>query len=354
MSDKLMRLTDFPYSNPGYGRKVAIVGVGSAGCKIASQLSKESKLLEHFVYVTCDEHDVANITKGEKILLDATASGRSSPYAIRGVASLKLPEIRRNIGDSEVVFIISGLGGAVGSGLAPLLAKEARSKGAVTIAIVVMPYNFERSKHFFAGGALKQLKSIASGLVVIDNDELLQNDIPIIDAYSIVNQKIALALNKLFGSAEQHEFSVGMSNIVNFLKNNAYSVLCLGDSGVSEYRQAVMNAVNHFDRIVDKREASKSIVHLCTDKTITPSELVSSIGGLSGVMGNGSMQIEYGLSANSSTCSTAIIMATGFSTTKFDIYDPVDAALGVRSLNLDGDLEYWSEMESLLTNIERD
>ena len=347
-----MRLTDFPYSSPGYGRKVAVVGVGSAGCKIANQLSRESRLLEHFVYLSCDEHDMANITKGEKILLDATANGKSSPYAVRGLAKSRLPEIRRNVGDSEVVFIISGLGGAVGSGLAPLVAKEARAKGAVTIAIVVMPYNFERSKHFFAGGALKQLKNSASGLVVIDNDELLQDHTPIIDVYSIVNQKIALALNKLFGSAEQHEFSVGLSNIVNFLKTNAYSVLCLGDSGVSEYKQAVMNAVNHFERTVDKREASKSIVHLCTDKTITPNELVCSIGGLSGVMGNGAMQIEYGLSANSSTCSTAIIMATGFSTTKFDQYDPVDSALGAQSWNLDADLEYCAAMDSLLPNVE--
>ena len=349
-----MRLTDFPYSNPGYGRKVAVVGIGSAGCRITNQLSKESRLLEHFVYLSCDEHDVANITKGEKIVLDATLNGESSPYAVRGIASSKLPEIKRNISDSEVVFIISGLGGSVGSGLAPLIAREARSKGAVTIAIAIMPYNFEKSKHFFAGGALRQLKKVASGVVVIDNDELLQKQIPIIDAYSIVNQKIALALNKLFGSAEQHEFSFGLSKLVNFLRTNSYSVLCFGDSGVSEYKQAVMSAVNHFDRTVDVREASKSIVHLCTDKSITPGELVNSIGGLSGVMGNGSMQIEYGLSANSTTCSTAIVVATGFTTTKFDRYDPVDAALGPDSLNLDADLESRMAFDSLLPDLELD
>ncbi|MGI0090318.1 MAG: hypothetical protein ACREBS_01290, partial [Nitrososphaerales archaeon] len=116
MSEKIFKLTDFPYSNPGYGRKVAVFGVGSAGCKIANQLSKESKLLEHFVYLTCDDHDVANITNGEKILLNATGSGKSSPFQVRGIARDKISEIRQNLVDSEVAFIISGLGGSDGSG----------------------------------------------------------------------------------------------------------------------------------------------------------------------------------------------------------------------------------------------
>ncbi|MDA4111118.1 MAG: hypothetical protein OK439_01160, partial [Thaumarchaeota archaeon] len=108
---------------------------------------------------------------------------------------------------------------------------------------------------------------------------------------------------------------------------------------------------SHFDRTVDMREASKSLVHLCTDKSITMNELVTSIGGLSGVLGSGTMQIEYGLSANSSSLSTAIIMATGFSVTKFDHYDPVDQALRGRS-DLENDFDQFVELESLLPNLE--
>jgi cell division protein FtsZ len=350
-----LKLTDFPYSAPGYGLKVAVVCIGSAGCKIGSQLSKESKLLEHFVYITCDDHDIANITKGERILVELGASIKSTPFKLRGLASGKLPQIRQNISESDIVFIIAGLGGTVGSAIAPMIAKEASERGAVTVAIMVMPYNFEKSKHFFAGTALKQVRKHASGVVVIDNDELLQQDLPLIDVYALVNQKIALALNKLLGSTEQHEFSIGLNNVVNFVKTNSYSVLCLGDSLlISEYRQAVINAASHFDKTVNTREASKSLVHLCTDKSITMNELVTSIGGLSGVLGSGTMQIEYGLSANSTSLSTAIIVATGFSTTKFDSYDPVDRALGQSVGALDDDMDQVLDFSSLLSNIEMD
>jgi len=352
LSEKITKLTDFPYSNPGYGRKVAVFGVGSAGCKIAAQLSKESKLLEHFVYLTCDDHDVATITKGEKILVNVTGSGKTSPYQVRGIAHEKIPEIKQNLSDSDIVFIIAGLGGSDGSGLAPLVAREARSKGAVTVAVLVMPYIFEKAKHFYAGCALKQIKDLASGIIVIDNDELLGQDMPVIDAYALVNQKIALALNKLLGSTQEHEFSLGLNNVVNFVKTNSYSVMCLGDSQLSEYKEAVMEAAGHFSKTVDASQASKSLVHLCTEKSITMKELATSIGGLSGVLGSGTMQIEYGLSANSTTTTTAIIMATGFRTTKFDQYDPVDGALKVFSGNLEPGFDSYVQCEELLSDLE--
>lgn len=351
MSDKITKLTDFPYSNPGYGRKVAVVGVGSAGCKIASQLSKESKLLEHYVYLTCDDHDVASITRGEKVIIDAKGN-KSSPFHVRGIAHEKLPQIQRNLLGSEVVFIIAGLGGSDGSGLAPLVAREARSRGAVTVAVLVMPYIFERSKHFYAGSSLKQLRNIASGVIVIDNDELLEKNMPVIDAYALVNQKIALALNKLLGSTEEHEFSIGLNKVIDFVKTKSYSVLCLGDSELPEYRSAVMDAASHFTNIVDISEASRSIVHLSTEKSITMSELSKSIGGLSSVLGTGSMEIEYGLSANSKTVTTAIIMATGFSKTKFDQYDPIDQALQGKAWNMESDFDICVQQESLLFDME--
>jgi cell division GTPase FtsZ len=296
-----LKLTDFPYSAPGYGRKVAVICIGSAGCKIGSQLSKESKLLEHFVYISCDDHDIASITKGERILIDLGTRAKTSPYELRGLVSEKLPQIRQLISDSDIVFVISGLGGTVGSSIAPVVLRECDQKGAVSVAIMVMPYNFEKSKHFFAGSALRQVRKYASGVIVIDNDELLQEDLPLIDAYALINQRISLALNKLLGAAEQHEFSIGLNNVVNFVNMN---------------------------------------------------DLITSIGGLSGVLGSGTMQIEYGLSANSSQVPTAIIIATGFSTTKFDSYDPVDMALGPRAGNLDYDMEEAVDFTALLSNAE--
>jgi cell division GTPase FtsZ len=350
-----LKLDDFPFSNPGYGNKVTVIGVGSAGCRITQQLSKESKLLEHFVYFTCDDHDVANVSRGERIVVDAISYGKESPYKVRALASSKTLELRHLLRESRVVFIIAGLGGADGSGIAPLVAKEAASKGAVTVALLVMPLSFEKTKHFFAGAALKQMRAFCSGVVLIDNEQLLNVQLPLIDAYSLINQRISLALNKLLGSTEEYEFSTGLNKVVEFLKNGAYSVLCLGeiDSPETQCREAVIEAVKHLDKIVvDKHEASKSIVHMCAGKSVTMKEVITSIGGLSGMIGNGTMQMEYGLSANSPGQTTAIILATGFSTTKFDDYDPIDRILRNKGSNMESGLDSSLDVQLLLQDIE--
>ena len=336
-----------------------MVGVGSAGCRITNQLSMENKLLEHLVYLSCDEEDLAPITRGDRILIDVTQRGKTSPYVVRGLAGVKLPEIRNALSDSKIVFVIAGLGGAVGSGIAPLVAREASRSGAVTVAILVMPYNFESGRHFYAGTALGQIRKFASGVIVIDNDELLESKLPIIDMYADVNQKIALALSKLLGSASPNEFCVGLNSVVNFVKTERYTVLCIGESAARplEYREAVMRTASHLDKTVDASLASKSIVHLCASDSITMKELVTSIGGLSGILGNGTMQIEYGLSTNSSNSSTctAIIMATGFPTTKFEKYDPLESVLSRKFGNIDDEMDSCAELESpLISNAERD
>ena len=159
-------------------------------------------------------------------------------------------------------------------------------------------------------------------------------------------------MNKLLGSTEEHEFSIGLNKIVDFVKTNSYSVLCLGDCELSEYKNAVMDAARHFTNTIDVSEASRSIVHLSTEKSITMTELANSIGGLSGVLGSGTMQIEYGLSANSKTVTTAIIMATGFSETKFDKYDPVDEALKGKAWNMESDFDNCILQESFLLALE--
>ena len=359
LSDVILSLDNFPFSSLGFGRKVAIVGVGSAGCRITHQLSMENRLIEHLVYLSCDEEDLASITRGERILVDVTQSGKASPYVVRGMASTKMPEIKNAIADSKIVFIIAGLGGNVGSGLAPLVAKAASEAKAVCVGLMIMPYNFESSKHFFAGSALGQIRKYASGVIVIDSDELLESKLPLIDMYADLNQRIALALSKLLGSAGPNEFCVGLNSVVNFVKNEKYSVLCIGESPEkpNEYREAVMRTAKRFDKTVDCSQASKSIVHLCADESITMKDLVTSIGGLSGVLGNGTMQVEYGLSSKTScaTSRTAIIMATGFQTTKFDRYDPLEYVLSSVSSNLDEDMDSSVFLESpLLGDMERE
>ena len=54
-----------------------------------------------------------------------------------------IEEIISELGDVNMLFITTGMGGGTGSGAAPVIAKTAREKGILTVAVVTKPFDFE-------------------------------------------------------------------------------------------------------------------------------------------------------------------------------------------------------------------
>ena len=70
-----------------------------------------------------------------------------------------------------MIFITTGLGGGTGTGAAPLFAKLAREAGALTVAIVTKPFNFEGSRRMAqAEAGLEELKQYTDSLIVVSNN----------------------------------------------------------------------------------------------------------------------------------------------------------------------------------------
>ena len=162
---------------------------------------------------------------GKKILIDASKEDGRSPSKIRGLAFSQLDRIREALQGAQVTFIIVGLGGSAGSGLAPLVAQCAKQVHSMVVGIISMPYTFEKHKYFFAGCALRQLRDYSDGIMLIENNAALKDNKPLIDAYAEVNEGLSLALNSMLVPIEKDGTSNGVLNIVDFIKANPYSVL---------------------------------------------------------------------------------------------------------------------------------
>lgn len=218
-------LTQFPAFPETYGKKIAIVGVSSRGCKIAYDLSRQLRQVENFLYITCDAEDVASVTSGKKILIDASKETGRSPSRIRGIAFSHLEKIKEALQGAHVTFVIVGLGGSAGSGLAPLVAECAKQVHSMVVGIISMPFTFEKHKYFFAGCALRQLRDYSDGIMRIENNTLLNANKPLIEANADLNEGLSLTLNSLLEPVEKDGTSNGVLNIVDFIKANPYTVL---------------------------------------------------------------------------------------------------------------------------------
>jgi cell division protein FtsZ len=83
-------------------------------------------------------------------------------------------EIRDALAGADLVFLTAGMGGGTGSGSISVAAEVARSLGALTVAVVTMPFAFEASRRQQnAVASLIKLRANADTLVTVPNDKLL-------------------------------------------------------------------------------------------------------------------------------------------------------------------------------------
>ncbi len=76
---------------------------------------------------------------------------------------------------ADMVFVTAGMGGGTGTGAAPVIAQVARDLGALTVAVVTMPFDFEgRAKARLAEEGIEKLRQAVDTLIVIPNQHLLK------------------------------------------------------------------------------------------------------------------------------------------------------------------------------------
>src|SRR5471030_98650 len=83
-------------------------------------------------------------------------------------------EIEEVLKGADMVFVTAGEGGGTGTGGAPVVAKIAKSIGALTIGVVTRPFTFEGRRHANqAETGIASLREEVDTLIVIPNDRLL-------------------------------------------------------------------------------------------------------------------------------------------------------------------------------------
>lgn len=316
--------------------EVVAVGVGSAGSRIVSLLSRQSLLIDRFVCVSCDRADLEN-SPGEKILVESPVDQKLSPSMVRGLAESSPERIKASLAGAKVVFIVAGLGGATGSGLAPLLASLAQESGAITVGVAVMPFEYEKKLRFYAGVSLRRLREAARGVIVVDNDTLMQSsseNSTLTGLYDSANIAAGKALGALLSRPSELSVPAGLNKVLGAVLQDGYSLLGISSSGSSDKaEQALAGAVVSIARLAEAKEASRAVVILKGDGSLSGTEVGLAVRRLGSMINNESVDIEYGVSYSGTSQLQVSLLASGFRSTKYDDYDPIRKVLGDRSID---------------------
>ncbi len=161
---------------------ILIIGSGGAGNNTLTRLYKEGMTTIELLAVNTDAQHLLNTPIPHRMLIGKKLTrglgAGSEPSIGEGAAEEARLDLLEACQDADIVFLTGGLGGGTGTGSLPVLAKIAKERGALTIAIVTLPFGNEgarRTKNAQLG--LDRLRKSADTVIVIPNDRLLQEDI---------------------------------------------------------------------------------------------------------------------------------------------------------------------------------
>ncbi|MBK8401295.1 MAG: hypothetical protein IPL29_09660 [Propionivibrio sp.] len=189
-----------------------VIGIGAAGCNLVTSL-RASNLLDRagpalsYVCVDLGPHalefvDSANDANPAlaqiKTLMLAPFGAGGRVNAARAACLRHREVLTDMLTGSDMVVLVAGLGGGTGSGVTPIMPRLARDTGAVTVAAVVTPFEFEGVRNRRADAAIDRLQREADLVMTFSNEEWFNRfngDTPMFDVFDALDRHIANRLH---------------------------------------------------------------------------------------------------------------------------------------------------------------
>ncbi len=174
------------------GAIIKVIGVGGGGGNAINRMIDEGVAGVEFIAANTDIQALSS-SKAETVI-------QLGPKLTRGLGAGGQPEVGRKAAEeseevltealtgADMVFITAGMGGGSGTGAAPVIARIAKSLGALTVAVVTRPFGFEGNKRGnFAAEGIAELREQVDTLLIISNNNLLEivdKKTPLLEALS--------------------------------------------------------------------------------------------------------------------------------------------------------------------------
>ena len=219
--------------------KITVVGCGGAGGNTVTRMAEAGIHGAKLVAANTDaQHLATEVDADEKILIGRQRTGGrgagSVPKIGEEAAQENLEDINTSIDGSDMVFITAGLGGGTGTGSAPVVAQAAQDQGALTIAIVTIPFTAEgERRRANADAGLERLRAVADTVIVIPNDRLLDYapNMPLQDAFKICDRVLMRSVKGMTELITKPGLvNVDFADVKTIMENGGVAMIGLGES----------------------------------------------------------------------------------------------------------------------------
>jgi cell division protein FtsZ len=175
---------------------IKVCGIGGGGGNAVGRMIDAGLSDVEFITINTDAQALKKSPAGTRLQIGAEMAGGlgagAKPEVGQKAAEEDRERIREVISGADMVFLTVGLGGGTGTGAAPIAAEEAAACGALTVAIVTLPFSFEgpeRMQNALQG--LNALETHVDTLIVVPNDRvatLSSGDMSFLEAFNMADE----------------------------------------------------------------------------------------------------------------------------------------------------------------------
>ena len=217
--------------------KIKVIGVGGAGGNAVKRMIEAGLTGIEFYAVNTDQQALVTCRGATQIQIGVnTTEGLGSganPDIGRKAAEEDREHLQTIVENANMVFITAGMGGGTGTGAAPLIATQAKERGALTIGVVTRPFNFEgQRRSATAEEGLEELRAAADSVIVVPNQRLIDTmdrKLPIREAFRMGDQILLHGVKSISDIVtESGEINVDFADVESIMRNAGSALMGMG------------------------------------------------------------------------------------------------------------------------------
>ena len=306
---------------------IKVIGVGGGGGNALNNMIRHDLKGVEFIAANTDAQALAQNLAPVKIQLGAQITrglgAGMKPEVGREAAEAERATLREHLSGADMVFIAAGMGGGTGTGAAPIVAEVAKEVGALTVAVVTKPFEFEGTKRkHIAEEGVRELVRHVDTLITIPNQKLVTMGakITVIEAFQRADEVVLNAVRGISDLITRPGYiNVDFADVRAVMEENrGMAMMGMGAAtGEGRAAEAAQRAIaSPFLEDVDLQGARGVLVNLTASQDLGMHELEEAMQVIRSIASEDDARIISGVAFDNSLEDEVrvTVVATGFPT----------------------------------------
>lgn len=210
---------------------IKVVGCGGAGSRLIGWLETILPGNVETIAIDTDKEELERINADTKILLQHPDGSSEEPIEsvedARSAMDSAREQVEELLAPSDVVFLLTGLGGITGTGIAPSVSDAARGTDVTVVCIATLPHELETGRRQRAWSHIDEVSGSVDTFALLDPAKFADysDQTGVARVFEQINRYIVEAVEQLIIRIDDFNMIQWDSGFLSFLDDGGFATL---------------------------------------------------------------------------------------------------------------------------------